>query len=358
MAGDAEIVFAWREPGVDDVPTVYLAGAYQQLFADHDGGRARVLHCSRAGRSALLPLLVREIGPGVHEAYSAYGYGGLAGDLSLSPHDLERLRGFLAAAGIVCVFVRHAPFLGNQARWPSEFVELNRRTYAALLPSESSFEAYLDGLPQKLRWSVRFALRGGMRVDFTPLDVCPAPRLDAFYRLYAGLMCGKKTGEYYLFSAQFFRAHAQRLGGACELAEITDPATGEPVAAALFLLDARDWTHYHLSAASPAGMKAQAMELLLAAACHRYGSRGYRRLHLGGGHALDETDGLSRFKRKFAHERLDFACSRLVCDGAAYARERERLPLAHPSFFLVGDARGACARAQREREPNPGPAAP
>jgi hypothetical protein len=65
-----------------------------------------------------------------------------------------------------------------------------------------------------------------------------------------------------------------------------------------------------------------------------------RALHLGGGHRLDETDGLSRFKVKFGTERLRFSCTKLVCDEVRYQRERARLPLKQPNLFLISDARG------------------
>ena len=87
-------------------------------------------------------------------------------------------------------------------------------------------------------------------------------------------------------------------------------------------------------------MKMQGMELLLATSIYRYGNMGYKEIHLGGGHRLDESDGLSRFKSKFADHKLEFHCFAIVCDEKAYASERARLPLARPSLFLISDARG------------------
>lgn len=340
----ARLALAWSDGRAGDAATVYLGSRYQRLFAAHDGSDARVLRLARGGAVSSLPLLVRELGGGVREAYSAYGYGGLVGNLELGSEDVCALRAFLAAEGIVALFVRHAPFLANERLWPTAAVELNRRTYAAELPTSGSFEDHLATLPQKLRWSVRFATRSGLAVRFHALDACPPSRLEAFHRLYVRLMTDKGTGAYYRFPLSFIHEHGAALGAACELAEIPDPVTGEPIAAALFLLDTAAWAHYHLSAASADGMKRQAMELLLASAMHRYGARGLRRMHLGGGHALDESDGLSRFKRKFAGERMDFCCTRLVCDDVAYTSERVRLALAHPGFFLIGDARGSAGK--------------
>lgn len=335
----SEAEFSWvREPGSAPL-SVYLDSAYQNMLAANDGAEPRLLMAHVRGQSAYLPVLVRDLGNGSSEAYSAYGYGGWSGRLVLSDDDIDALRGFLAKESIVCVFIRHSPFLQNERCWPEGLVELNRHTYAAALQPAGNLDDYLKGVPQKLRWSVNYARRSGLTVTFTPLSGIDRTRLGAFYTLYADLMRQKETSDYYLFSESFFFEHANALGRQCELAEIADPETGNLLAGALFLLEDAGWVHYHLSAARPEAMKQQGMELLLASAICRYGNGGMRGLHLGGGHRLDETDGLSRFKSKFCTERLEFACTKLVCDAAAYQRERARLPLARPNLFLISDAR-------------------
>lgn len=336
----AEIEFAWIPAGTEVEKHVYMGRAYQTLLATHDGSEARLLKCTAQGQSAYLPMLVRDLGFGQKEAYSAYGYGGLLGEVNLTETYIQSLRSFLSAEAILAFFVRHSPFLANQKQWPGNLIELNRRTYAADLRQSDSFDAHLKGIPQKLRWSVNYARRAGLQVEFHPLSECPPDRIQAFYRLYARLMQKKQTSGYYLFSEAFFLEHARSLGQHCELAEIVDPDSGDLLAGAFFLLDSSGWTHYHLSAATATAMKLQGMELLLASAIHRYGSLGYNSMHLGGGHALDESDGLSRFKVKFADRKLDFSCTKLICDEAGYQAERSRLPLKHSNYFLISDARG------------------
>lgn len=339
----SSIVYAWAQPqAMPDNAPIYMDERYQSLLATHDGSEARLLSCQAGDRTAWSPLLVRDVGDGTREAYSAYGYGGLFGTLELTVADVDGLRAHLAEAGIVAAFLRHSPFLTNQSALPGHLTRLNRHTYATTLRGESSFSDYLAKVPQKLRWSANYALRAGLKISFHSLAACPEDRIRAFYREYAALMAAKGTSDYYRFSEQFFLDHAQRLGKDCELAEVTD-GEGQFLAGAFFLLD-RTWVHYHLSAARSEAMKLQGMELLMLSALHRYGQCGLRALHLGGGHALDESDGLSRFKSKFADHKLEFHCSTLVCDEAAYSRERERLPLAHPSFFLISDARGTQPR--------------
>lgn len=103
--------------------------------------------------------------------------------------------------------------------------------------------------------------------------------------------------------------------------------------------DETDWTHYHFSAAKREVMKQQGMELLISSAIFRYGNQGYKALHLGGGHEQDESDGLSRFKSKFASNRLVFCCTKLVCNEIDYLNERKRIALSKPNYFLIKDAR-------------------
>ena len=324
-----------------DAP-IYMSERYQSLFAAQDASEARMLLCRAGNQVAWLPLLVRKVGDGIHEAYSAYGYGGLFGELLLTDECMDRLRAFLSDAGIVALFLRHSPFLANQSLVPNHLTRLNRITYAATLQDKSTFTDYLAGMPQKLRWSANYAMRAGLTVAFHPIAEFKHDKILAFYRHYTTLMAAKGTSDYYRFSESFFLEHARLLGKDCELAEVTDNE-GQLLAGAFFLLDRSGWAHYHLSAACKKSMKLQGMELLMLSALHRYGQRGFSALHLGGGHALDESDGLSRFKSKFADRKLEFHCSGVVCDLDAYARERNRLPLAHPSFFLISDARGTPA---------------
>lgn len=335
-----QIKYEWASPeAMPDVAPVYMAARYQSLFAAHDASEERLLACRIGSRLSWLPLLVRQVSQETREAYSAYGYGGFFGDLTFSEKDIEDLRRHLGEAGIAALFLRHSPFLGNHNLLPEGLSQLNRHTYAVTLRAGETMASLLARVPQKLRWSANFALRAGLSVAFQALSKYTEERILAFYREYASLMEAKGTSEYYRFSESFFLEHARRLGADCELAEVLD-ADGRFLGGAFFLLDRSGWVHYHLSAALREAMTLQGMELLMLSALQRYGERGYHSLHLGGGHALDEADGLSRFKAKFADRKLDFYCSALVCDEAAYARERIRLPLAHPSYFLISDARG------------------
>lgn len=335
----AEIEFSWAAKIEGVAAHVYMGNAYQSMLAENDHCKSRLLKCLKHGEAAYLPMLVKDLGDGCKEAYSAYGYGGLVGEMILTDADVEDMRKYLSAESILALFIRHSPFLTNQNQWPTSLTEINRYTYAATLRPSDSFDTYLKGIPQKLRWSVNYARRAGLQVTFRPLSECPIDRIRTFYQLYSELMHRKQTTGYYLFSEDFFIKHGCALNSDCELAEIVDAKNGNLLAGVFFLLDETGWVHYHLSAATTSVMKLQGMELLMASALQRYGNCGYRNMHLGGGHALDESDGLSRFKSKFSAERLDFCCTKLVCNKAVYEIQRALMPLNHANLFLVSDAR-------------------
>ena len=336
------LVLSWGVPPEEDKFSIYQQSSYQQLIAPRHQAELRWLKFSRNDAGiCYLPLQVRSIEFGIYEAFSSYGYGGFCGDLiRLSEADVDQLAGFLAQSGICSLFVRHSPFLANQDQWPSTHLEPNRVTYESSLPNQEEYEAYLRVLPQKLRWSVNHARKAGYIIEAVskPLS-CNA--LEEFYQLYLERMKENKSDPFYIFNLTFFRNHFSLLGGQCRLMLVREPIVGSIVAGAMFLLDpCNGMVHYHLSAASKEGMAAQVMEHLLVTAMFKFSQEGFQRMHLGGGHRLDESDGLSRFKRKFAQKSLEFKITKLICDATLYQALRKELVLTDSSLFLIGDARG------------------
>lgn len=334
-----DIKFSWDL--FSSLPTcpIYMEDCYHNLFSLYDKADAKLVKIIKNNEIAWIPLLTRTLDSGNTEAYSVYGYGGIIGKVQLSSSEVVSLCNFLYESSIISVFIRNSPFLHNENSWPESRRELNRHTYGTTLKPHVNLDSYLKNIPQKLRWSVNFARRSGLSVDFFPLLDCAPNFIQEFYQLYLELMLEKKTSQYYLFTEDFFIDHIHILGNKCELARIIDPESGKLLAAAFFLLDQNGWVHYHLSAAQKKAMKLQAMELLIAEAIIRYGQSKYGHLHMGGGHLLDESDGLSRFKSKFSSNRFEFYCTKLICNNEAYQKERQSLPLRNPNFFLISEAR-------------------
>ena len=61
-------------------------------------------------------------------------------------------------------------------------------------------------------------------------------------------------------------------------------------------------------------------------------------MHLGGGIKLDESDGLSRFKKKFSNNtKKIFYITKLICNSDLYLRTRSLFQLEDEKLFLIGD---------------------
>lgn len=322
---------------------IYFDLRYLQLFASVSRAEVKILKLAGSDGVAYMPLELRPLSNGKWEASGSYGYGGLWSEylFPISTEDWNSMIDFLATQHIVCALIRHAPFLHNHLCWPSDQHTPNRHTYARGLDCGSTLEQFAAGADQKLRWSIHAARRQQLQVEFYPASQWQREDLAEFGALYRQLMQDKGTNSFYRFADDFLEGHGRTFGDQCELALIRAPQSRQIVAASLFLLDEAGWAHYHLSASARDSSVTQTVELLLAEAIVRYGNAGYQWLHLGGGHRLDESDGLSRFKKKFSDVTFDFDISTWICDAAAYRHERELMPLKHPSCFLIHDARGA-----------------
>ena len=111
------------------------------------------------------------------------------------------------------------------------------------------------------------------------------------------------------------------------------------VAGAIFLCDPKSrMVHYHISASSKEALGHQCNELLISYASFLFGKKGYQKMNLGGGFKFDESDGLSRFKRKFSNNKKVFYITKLICNSDLYFQTRSSFQIQNKELFLIGDA--------------------
>jgi lipid II:glycine glycyltransferase (peptidoglycan interpeptide bridge formation enzyme) len=303
--------------------TVYATPGYQNAFAHYDSATPKTLVIKIEHEKALLlPLLMKQVGKESFEAYSPYGYGGVISDSAECriALDAESIKDYLSKQMVTSVFLRHSPFLNNHQFFGQNEYELNRITYIVDLQQDITVDQFCQQQDSKLRWSISYARRHGIEVHFCKSNSSFRNLLKQFYHIYLALMVAKNVPTYYLFSFEFFCEHFESLSPNCELA--IAKSKGEVLGGAIFIFDNTGWAHYHLSAATQSGMKMQVMELIISEALVRYGCMGYSSMHLGGGHAIDQSDGLSRFKKKFASRTSEFMISKWVCDKEKYEHDR------------------------------------
>ena len=71
-----------------------------------------------------------------------------------------------------------------------------------------------------------------------------------------------------------------------------------------------------------------------------FGKLGYKIMNLGGGLKFDQSDGLSKYKKKYSNLEKTFYITKLICDSKKYLETREKLLHKNKenNLFLIGDA--------------------
>lgn len=274
-------------------------------------GATHTLSLDSPGRTALVPLIVREVdGSQLADAISPYAYPGarVSGDADAPPSAAVDW----AATGLVSIFARErlaaAPWLagaGERSRVlvhdPGREREIRPRLVEQIRANER------DG------WSV--ALSGG--------PGSTALARDAFARAYEQTMRRAGAAKRYFFGREYFDAILS-FEQSWLLAASRDGEYGAGAVAAI----SDGILHYYLGATADSARRASPFKNVVAAMLDLGDELGLR-LNLGGG--VTAGDGLEEFKRGFANADLPFCTHEIVCDEIEY----ERLAAGHDAgdFF-------------------------
>jgi len=314
---------------------IYFTINYLKIMADNDKTEYKILKIILKNNSEIyLPFLLKKINSNVYETYSAYGYGGFYSNNSNSikfelKNNWTEFENFMRNNNIIDLFLRNSPFLANYDYVPEKFNEFNRVTFIRKLKPYNNLEEFTKNVKQKLRWSIKCAVKNGLKVEFRRYGDLEKNELLDFYQIYTKVMNYKGADDYYFFKLKFFEDHFYFLKNNCELALIREKLTNKIIGGSIFLWDDLGSVHYHLSGFNRDYSKYQPMELLLAEAILRYGNLGKNILHLGG--------GLSKFKSKFATDKLNFYISKIIFDKEKYYKLRKKYKVLNSKMFLIKD---------------------
>lgn len=303
----------------------YHLPAYVALCAVQEGGEARALLVATDRRAMLLPLVVRPIPGGGHDATSPYGY---PGPLLSAPDDpaflqdalLEGVR-LLESRGLVSLFVRFHPLLnavppdgvGHRVHG-GDTVSVN-----LALTAEELWRQTRAGH----RNEINHALRAGYAASFDEKWV----HYDEFRRLYRATMMRVSAASYYLFDDAYFDGLRAALEDRLRLCVVK--VDGAVAAAGLFV-ETCGLVQFHLSGSDPAYARERPTKLMLHFVRTWAKERGDRELHLGGGVGAGD-DSLLHFKAGFSSLRYPFFTLRIVVNRAEYVQlVRSRDPFADP----------------------------
>lgn len=303
----------------------FLARAEHDLFqlpsflgatAGHEGGEGRALLAEEAGCGLLLPFALRPIpGSELRDGLSPYGFPGplLAPDCpdpGFPGRALAAGLGFLAAEGIVSLFVRLNPVLDFPLEELARHGTVVCHGDAVSVDLTLEPEEILKGMRYETRRRVRRLGEKGyeFRMSFDPAD------LASFLAVYEESMDRLEASSYYYFPASYFSGLFAALPGGVHLAFVS---RGDRVAASGLFLGYRSRLHYFLSGTSPDFLSDSPMRLLLYRVMLWGREQGFRLLHLGGGRG-GERDSLFEFKAGFSDRRHAVRTWRAVTDEEAY----------------------------------------
>ncbi len=300
---------------LEDVPhDFYHLPAYVELCAAQEGGEARALHVQDGQRAMLLPIIVRPIPKGGHDASSPYGY---PGPLLNGTED----RGFLEDAlaegireleseGLVSLFVRMHPLL-NRAQPTGIGVLVRHGDTVAIdltLPSDALWSQTRRGH----RYDINRLLKAGHHLG---IDTDP-PHFETFRHLYRRTMARVSADAYYFFDDAYFDGLQEALGSLLHLAVVEIDGI---VAAAGLITETCGIVQMHLEASDERFARLAPGKLIYHGVRSWAKERGDRWFHLGGGlGAADDSSML--FKAGFSPLRQPFHTLRVVISEPEYRR--------------------------------------
>ncbi len=325
---------------VNEVPAYCLA-EYLFAWAKYDGSSVSLLEVKTDFGIAIMPLLSFDLVDGYRELYSAYGYGGFLGfpengtnrELEEAVREnFSEIKDYLLNNCIVDVFVRSSPFLKNEHFLPEEHLQFDRQTVSVDLHDWKGKD-FPETFTSKQRWSVRYAIRNGLKtVIYNGLSVNERV-LSSFYTLYKQAMERNNASDYYMLSEELMNGQME-IGEKLEL--IVAILHDQIVGAALFLVDS-DRVHYHFSAIDYGKAKYRVTDFILYNAIKKYTQEGKKELHLGGGRSKDPDEPLYKFKLGYGNQLNSYFISKVLLDITSYEKIRREKGIEVSRFFTIHD---------------------
>jgi hypothetical protein len=299
-------------------PDFYHHPAYTTVCAAHEHAEPAALIVEGHGGAMLVPLLLRPIAGGMHDATSPPGYPGalVVGGrddawLGRALHaGVDRLR----SLGMVSLYVRLHPLLNAGSH--AGIGTLVRHPDTVTVDLGLSEEELWRETRPRFRSQIGHAERAGHDVLVASDDAS----LGRFVDLYRATMARVDAAPAYAYEDAYFTGLRDAFHDAFHIALVD--IGGEPAAGGLFI-EGAGILHLHLAGSDPRFSREHASKLMVHRMRGWARARGLRWMHLGGGRGT-EDDTLLRFKTGFSKVRTPYRTLRVVVDDERYRSLVER----------------------------------
>ncbi len=298
---------------------VYFFPEYGETFSMIDSGTAQLFVYEEDDKRFLYPFRLRHLPlleqfreyAEYRDVTANYGYGG---PLIAVPDALERpefirraVRAFdeyCHGARVVAEFCRYHTLFDNAIDVRHEYAPMfcNQTVWVDLTLDE---ETWRRQMRENHRRDIRKAEKQGVTVEasHTPHSV------SLFYELYTQTMIDVGAARYYFFPREFFEETVRLLP---EHSEIFLARYQEQVIAAVLYIWGDEFLHYHFGGTDRRYAHIRAAKTLHYHVMTWGKSRGFKKLHLGGGFGGSDADSLMRFKSGFSTRRADFYIAKRI----------------------------------------------
>ena len=300
------------------VPDVYFTHAYGRVDAlDRAGDWTTIATPSGSWQ---MPIVLTELGDGLREAASPYGYSGIHVAEGLTSADAadewSSAKAILQDLGVVSLFLRFTPFEPRAATLATTLdgltVRRNRTTYLVRTDDPADMWDRMEG---RSRTAIRKARQHGLSGLVRPAareDVEPG---SDFRTLYEETMMRVGAADHYVFDDAYYRGLMDALGSGLQVVETREDSA---VVASALMMRHGNRAHYHLSGSDPAASRRGANAVLVWTMVEWCALSDVETCHLGGG--VSEGDGLAVFKRSFGGQETAFHVGQAIIDPVTYAR--------------------------------------
>ncbi|MGZ9059297.1 MAG: hypothetical protein ACXW14_08655, partial [Burkholderiaceae bacterium] len=191
------------------VPDLYFTEAYGQ--ADARGPEGEWITIAASSGAWQMPVVLTDLGDGLREAISPYGYSGIHVAEGVTATDAasewDSARELLSGLGVVSLFLRFSPLDANSVTMAEWFEGLTiRRSGTTYVVNIVDPGQMWEGLRSSCRSRIRKALRNGYTGEVRQAEGQDLAPGGDFCRLYEQTMQRLDAAPLYFFSDAYYKA--------------------------------------------------------------------------------------------------------------------------------------------------------